>query len=100
MSEVMGGPMSERFEAVKDLVAGYGYDVRHQAGGQDGSDWEVTFSLPSMLHGQQAIMHHCAAPSEAALLSWLARWLPEQAAKEWRTQALILEGQAARSSAG
>ncbi len=94
----MSDSTSERFAAVKDMVAGYGYDVRHQAGDQDGSDWEVTFSLPSMLHGQQSIMHHCAAPTEAALLSWLVRWLPEQAAKEWRTQALMLEELAARGA--
>lgn len=89
-------PLSERFEAVATLVGRYGYQVRHQAGGEDGNDWEVTFSLMAMLDGAQRREHHCAAPTEGALLSWLSRWLPEQAAHEWRGVALALETELAR----
>lgn len=89
-------PMSERFEAVASLVGGYGYHVLHQTGGEDGRDWEVTFHIGSLLTGQQSAIHHCAAPTEDALLEWLARWLPFQAAKEWRQYAFALEAMVAR----
>lgn len=91
-------PLSERFAAVSSLVGGYGYCVHHQAGGEDGSDWEVTFSLGSMLCDTKPQTHHCAAATEDALLSWLTRWLPEQAAREWRQFALIFEAELARKA--
>lgn len=87
----MAKPMSERFERVAQLVGRYGYHVQHQTGGEDGNDWEVAFSLGALPHGQQTITHHCAAPTEDALVSWLARWLPQQAAEEWRQHALTFE---------
>jgi hypothetical protein len=93
-------PLSERFATVASLVGQYGYEVRTQAGRDNGQDWEILFSRMHMLDGRQPITYCCAAPTEDALLEFLARWLPEKAANEWRGIALALEGELARRDRG
>jgi hypothetical protein len=79
--------MGERFAAVSSLVGRYGYETRHQGGGEDGTFWEVEFIFPVVSHRHYVV----AAPTEEALLDFLARWLPERAQADWRHYALMLE---------
>lgn len=82
--------MSERYEALNSLLGGYGYQFRYAAGSEDGSDWEVAFQSPAQVDNRTYIV---AAPNEQALLGFLGRWLPERAVNDWRSYALMLEGQ-------
>jgi len=89
--------VTDRFERISNLLGYYGYETRHAAGSDDGTDWEVTYILRA---GSSQQTRTVAAPTEDGLYAYLAKRLPDEAVRDWRGYAFTLEGEIARMKRG